>query len=561
VIRQLISVALTAALVACDATPAPGHTTDSASSAVDAGTRGDGAIDASLADVGGSDRGALDAVVVDRGAPEVGLGDLLGLDAEAPGDGAQGVDGGSAADVGGGEDAAVAITVELQLADNPNSVLSALATVSCSTAAQVQLHYWRDGAAPQQTGLTRVGLQHEIPLVGMRPETRYWVEALALREGLEIGRSAAGHYTTGALPGNLPQFSVTVHRQELVQPGVTLFAPFRRGTDPAGNDVPSYIAVDSEGVVVWYYQVPTTSSWNTYLRLLPSGELLLSIPDGFRFITIAGETTAEITAAAAGLQGFHHDGIVLPSGNLVTLGAESRQVDVPGLGGQVTMRADVIYELNPAGQIVWSWAAFDHFDPTRCPASCSRIQPVSQTHNLTHGNALLYVEADDSLLFNARNQSWLVKISRVNGEVLWRLGPEGDFALVNEDTASGRGWFYSSHAPELQPDGDILVYDNGNDRPPLIAPRFSRGARFRVDEAAMEAEQAWQHQVPSYTPTFGDADQLPNGNVLLCAGGPEAGAQARILEVTGDEPAELVWELSVPNRSIYRAEREPSLYR
>jgi len=60
---------------------------------------------------------------------------------------------------------------------------------------------------------------------------------------------------------------------------------------------------------------------------------------------------------------------------------------------------------------------------------------------------------------------------------------------------------------------------------------------------------------------MGDVERLGNGNVLVCAGGVfEEGNPARIIEVTPDEPAAEVWELTVADHVIYRATRLESLY-
>ena len=48
-----------------------------------------------------------------------------------------------------------------------------------------------------------------------------------------------------------------------------------------------------------------------------------------------------------------------------------------------------------------------------------------------------------------------------SGDVLWRFGPGG-----SRSRSEGEGELqYHQHAPEVQPDGTILLYDNGNDRP------------------------------------------------------------------------------------------------
>ena len=73
-----------------------------------------------------------------------------------------------------------------------------------------------------------------------------------------------------------------------------------------------------------------------------------------------------------------------------------------------------------------------------------------------------------------------------SGDVLWRLGPGGSLTLEGQGELQ-----YHQHAPEVQPDGTILLYDNGNDRPgtdpaatdPAGRP-YSRTVRYAIDDDA-----------------------------------------------------------------------------
>ena len=119
-------------------------------------------------------------------------------------------------------------------------------------------------------------------------------------------------------------------------------------------------------------------------------------------------------------------------------------------------------------------------------------------------------------------------------------------------------WMTGQHAAMVASDGSILLYDNRNESDGESLN--SRAVKYALDETAMTADQAWEAIAPKYTKSLGDVDELSNNNVLICAGGP-AGRQensssstAHIIEVSGDETAETVWELTVDG-SVYRAER------
>jgi hypothetical protein len=166
------------------------------------------------------------------------------------------------------------------------------------------------------------------------------------------------------------------------------------------------------------------------------------------------------------------------------------------------------------------------------------------------------------------------------GELLWRLGENGDFDLEEGE------WFLHQHAPEVLEDGTILVYDNGNERPgtslddPNRLP-YSRAVQYQIDLERMTARQIWENRLdgpgsPVYAPFVGDADLLPGGTVLITHGGlldppahtpfsPGSITWGRVVEVDYDT-GEVAFDLRMkdPEREsgwiIYRAERIDSLY-
>jgi hypothetical protein len=163
-------------------------------------------------------------------------------------------------------------------------------------------------------------------------------------------------------------------------------------------------------------------------------------------------------------------------------------------------------------------------------------------------------EKRNALIVSSRHMSAVLAIryaddaSGKSGDLLWRLGPGGDF------TVQGSGELqYYQHAVEVQDDGSILLYDNGNMRPgtdlnsPDISQHpYSRAVLFSLDEANKTVTQKWEmrslvdgRQLWAFF--VGDADHQPNGNILVDNGGitDPAGVSSLITEVqpTGDEAA------------------------
>lgn len=452
---------------------------------------------------------------------------------------------------------------DIDITENPNSVLSAIISIETVEPARCRVDLGLDAGYGVTTNPTEMGTTHEITVVGMRAEHDYHLRVVAeLRTG-RVQHSADYIFTTGSLPPDLPSYTVTVSDAAHVQPGVTIWGP-GVSTAHSAEPNPYYLGVDAQGEVVWYFRVSGTLTHFTdrHLEMLPDGNLLIAIPQGFAVVTVGGDTIWELTPDRVGYSVFHHDVAALPGGGFLTLSDETKTVAVSWSDTPETLRGDVIVELSAAGEVTWQWSAFDHLDTNRAPTPLSRITASGSSSAIdwTHGNAVVYVESDNSILLSLRHQNWVIKISRATGEVLWRLGADGDFDLIHVEL--GDAWFYSLHAPELDDDGRIALYDNGNDRPGLpITALFSRAVIYQLDQVAMQAEQVWSYETEHYTRFLGDADLLENGNVLVTAGGPlHPDHPAQIIELTGDDPPDEVWRLEHGGAPIYRATRLTSFY-
>lgn len=441
--------------------------------------------------------------------------------------------------------------------ENPHNNLSALVSVQTSSPAEIHVVFSSDERSETSTAASFSGTDHEVTVVGLRANTTYTLRPIA---ELESGETVEGEelvFATGPLPTGIPDYEVTVHNPSLVQPGITLFGVDRVDPLPPGSSNIFFMGVDEQGEVVWYYRDAESSlSTTRAIEMLPDGTLLLVLHTEFRIITIGGETVTRVVNDEPNGLHIHHDVLQLVNGNFLTLSHEIRQMFVEALGGDVSLRGDTILEVTSDGTLVWEWNSFDVLDTERFPGPLSQNPGDLALYDWTHGNAISYLEDDDTILFSSRHQNWIIKVGYPAGDIEWRLGEEGDFTLVGEGE-----WFYSQHSPQMHSDGTILIYDNGNERPGE-GERYSRVVRYRLDEDSpeMTAEQIWEYRTDQYTMFLGDADHLPNDNILVCAGGPDSeDPVAQIIEVTAQDPPDEVWELTTSGR-IYRATRIPSFW-
>jgi hypothetical protein len=106
----------------------------------------------------------------------------------------------------------------------------------------------------------------------------------------------------------------------------------------------------------------------------------------------------------------HHELSALPNVNLLTISAERRIYEgfpaeglcgeVDGIDGTYELISDVIVEFTPEGDIVAECPLADYLDPT-----------------------------GEYLTVSVRHLDAVLQIERATGDLVWRFGPGGDFAI------------------------------------------------------------------------------------------------------------------------------------
>jgi hypothetical protein len=234
----------------------------------------------------------------------------------------------------------------------------------------------------------------------------------------------------------------------------------------------------------------------------------------------------------------HHHGILLSNGNVLLhcLGRVPDEIARQVTGGAPdhalpsalyapapeadsgAMYADYLAELTPAGETVWQWRSWEHFDPVT--DGFTEVQAVRTLWAL--GNSILELPNGD-ILASYRPISRVIRIDRKTGNIVWRLG---------SPTIAGQ------HAPTPLANGNILIFDNGVHRLDDPLP-FSRV--IEVNPATNAIEWTYQDRPVSnfLSPRMGNAQRLPNGNTLI-----NEASFGRFFEVSPD--GEVVWEYVSP---------------
>jgi hypothetical protein len=229
------------------------------------------------------------------------------------------------------------------------------------------------------------------------------------------------------------------------------------------------------------------------------------------------------------ITGFHHEARTISDGRIVVLaGVEQLLTDVQG-PGPVDILGDMIVVFDADLQVVWSWDTFDHLDVTRrailgqqCLTSpgCTPYYLAADANDWTHGNSVAETP-DGALLFSVRHQDWILKIDynggRGNGDVIWRLGKDGDFTF---DSADPYPYFSHQHDAGYEPGSrsTIALLDNGNVRRDLDPQATSRGQVLELDEPNRIARLVLNADLGVFSPALGSAQRLADGQYQFVAG-------------------------------------------
>jgi len=312
-----------------------------------------------------------------------------------------------------------------------------------------------------------------------------------------------------------PDIYVDIYDSDRAWPGTTLLADNHRPQRPR------IVEVNMHGEIVWEYVLPgylrryTNPGFD--VEWLSNNNILFVLPrKGVYEIDRSGTIVWSYLDSKA-----THDADRLPNGNTLVV-----------CGGRDGMNQAQVKEVDPKGEIVWSWHARDHF--YRSPYKDIYLD------GWTHANAVIRLPNGNTLI-SLRNFNFVVEVD-----------PQGEVVKT-----IGEGILYYPHDPEVLPNGNMLA---ATQRPLLsfrpIRIDFSVTPPHVVEFVPETGTVVWKFERSQWMRQLArDADRLPNGNTLITG-------TTEIIEVTPG--GEIVWRLRMkaqmekgdaPRKGFYKAER------
>jgi hypothetical protein len=535
---------------------------------------------------------------------------------------------------------------------SPHIGLAAAITVGSETPMQIEVTATSGDHVVEVPRTAATETDHLVPLIGMRAEQTYVIDVAGFdADGNSVEVPDAAEFTTSPLPPWFGDHEITIDKDRAA-PGFTIFEFDTLQIPEGAISSQTLVAYDNDGEIVWHYQntgakggFEVTPAGTFNIHYWPFGtrevDFLGNVVGNWRPLSndaapdsITNETLFEgidpdqvqfqgglgtlrgnpgdaepvaVVAPWIDLSTLHHEVWPMPDGNTLTLSTtiheitpEQREAFCPGDPAPFDVISDVAVEFEPDGTVVRTWDLWDVIDVDEFPGRemCvpAGIFAEENARDWNHANSVTYDPVRDAIIISSRHTDQIIAFDHLDEEgaqaqLRWILGEGSTMPLDGEPT-------YYQHAVEVNADGSLIVYDNGNSRPStLLDPAlpasrctsvencpnaYSRAVIYDVDDSSDDpadwsATQRWENidtepgtDKLAYSSFISDADMLSNGNVLVTHGGigtfpPDPADPLRILvrEIVpeGDSGGDVVWELkSEPGYLTYRSERIESFY-
>ena len=476
-----------------------------------------------------------------------------------------------------------ALVDRLDITLNPSGYVPLAAEAHLTTQEPVQVEVFvpgRTAVGDVRRRFETVDAEHTLPILGLYSDTDNPVTFRFFGAGGVSRGEVLRTVKTDPPIAGLPEVTIQVQRPR-AKPGMNLVNYF----GATGELLPmTPVFVDAAGDVRWYaaferHEVLGRLFYDVGPERLANGDLFFGDGNSGRIVSLDMLGNITGTWPIPGY-GFHHHVMEMtPDGNLLAT------VNKRGIA---TVEDHIIEIDRESAAIVQEWDLRQSLDAGRRTWS-------DNTRDWFHANGLAYDAAQDAIIVSGRVQG-VVKLTRDNA-LVWILAPHVDWGMAGNyvDLSSklltpldrngnpiadpsvleGRqahedfDWAWYPHAPELLPNGDLLLFDNGDNRHFQQGERYSRAVVYRIDESAMTVQQVWEYGRTrgnaTYSRIVSDVDyHADEGTIVFMPGSAHdgTGPLGRVIEVD-QSTGEVLLEFTVraPNApwgiTFHRVERLP----
>lgn len=303
------------------------------------------------------------------------------------------------------------------------------------------------------------------------------------------------------------------------------------------SEVARLIDIDGREVHRWSY--PQGKTWH-YAHMLPNGNLVAIVKD---VMILELDWNSKLVWKKQTRA--HHDFARLAGGNTLVVSRRKHTDAYVSPGRELSY--DTILEVTPQGKTVWEWKVEQHarelakLVDLQIPSSkgfgdwphinTCEVLPDSPTarkdKRFRAGNIMVC----------GRHIDTIAVIDRKTGKIVWAWGP---------------GEILGPHMPTMLPSGNILIYDNGQNKSTKVR-RYTR--IIELDPIAGKIVWEYKADPPRdfYSPSRGSNERLGNGNTFIAESD-----SGRLFEVT--PKGRIAWEFLNPDRNkrgghipLYRA--------
>lgn len=322
-------------------------------------------------------------------------------------------------------------------------------------------------------------------------------------------------------------------------------------------------AYDINGDVRWYL----TENFIWDIKRLDNGHLLLSsnrlinppyYTTGLVEIDLLGKIYYEYNLPG----GYHHDVFELDNGNLIV--ASDNFID-----GTVE---DYVVEIDRnTGKIV------KEIDLKNILDTDDGNNIYTTDYDWFHNNSVWYDEKTNSLTLSGRHKDAVINIDYNSNELNWIIGDNNNWSEKYQKyffkPSNDLEWQYAQHAAMILPDGNVFIFDNGNNRSKTETKvnannNYSRGVIYKIDNTNKTVEQIWQYGKEQgsnfYSPYISDVDYITNNHYLISSGGFSSYKGTVSNNPAGLAPNDKLNSITVEikdNKEIFRIELPTNTYR